>query len=73
MTRDEVRRIVLDVLEEKGVDPDNSRSLEGSVSLYGACSKKMVGDIVGEALLHSRIVVVDGRGVRSIAGTKIKT
>lgn len=72
MTRDEVRRIVLDVLEEE-VCIDSGRSSEGSVSLYGACSKKMVGDIVGEALLHSRIVVVDGRGVRSIAGTKIKS
>lgn len=42
----------------------------GCVSIWGNISKKRLGEIVADALMANRMVVIDGRQVKMIAGHK---
>ena len=42
----------------------------GCVSIWGNVSKKRLGEIMAEAIMSNRIVVLDGRGVKTISGHK---
>lgn len=65
MTEAQVRAIVADML---GIDPDGESV--GKVFLKGNVSKKSVADVVTEASMHSKYVLVDMSDVRQIAGRK---
>ena len=66
MTDEEIRAIVRDAVnEEFGHGPRQV------MCVYGRCSKKMIGELVGEALLHSPIVIIDGRGLRAVSSHKV--
>lgn len=42
----------------------------GTQKIFGSWSRKKLGDVVGDALMHSPIVLVDGRGITHISGHK---
>lgn len=66
MTEADVRRIVAEMF---GIEDDGPSIT--SVELFGAVSKKMVGDIVTEAGLRSQYVIVNFSGTRRIGGRKV--
>ena len=66
MTKEEIQALVRATLnEELGKGPRQA------MSVYGNASRKMLGQIVGDALLHSPVVVIDGSGLRSVASRKV--
>jgi hypothetical protein len=42
----------------------------GKLTVWGAQSKKRIGELVADALMHTKIIVIDGRGVTTISGHK---
>jgi phosphatidylserine/phosphatidylglycerophosphate/cardiolipin synthase-like enzyme len=42
----------------------------GKLAVWGAQSKKRIGELVGDALMHTKVVVIDGRGITTISGHK---
>ena len=66
MDADEIKRLVRQTMDEEfGHGP------KAGLQFVGGCSKKMIGDAVAQALLHSQIVVIDGSKLRSVGGRKV--
>ncbi len=57
-----VRKVVQDELYE--------RQHLGNLRIFGNWSQKKLGEELGAALMHSPIIVIDGRGITRISGHK---
>ncbi len=69
MTPEQARVIAEDVVRDLlGIDIGETVKI---MQFHGNCSYKMLGIAVGEALRHSRFVLVDGSNVRTAGGTKV--
>ena len=66
-TRNEILKMVREVVRDE-FNCDNA----SVVKVYGSVTKKMLGDIVGNALLSSAVIIVDGSAVRSVSNKKVQ-
>lgn len=65
MTKEEVEQLVRET-----VNKELGFGEKGTVFFVGSPSYKTIGKCVGDALLHSPVVVVDARGVCAVAGKR---
>ena len=65
MTETEIRRLVDERIDELFRDGAGA-----ALKVYGNASKKMIGEMVADALMHRPVVTIDGSGLNRIAGHK---